>query len=82
MKRVPELIRWLDSVQPSSSWVRMDDIESLGVCECVSVGFVVAEDESAIMLAQSMADLADDNPQCGGRMQIPKCCITGRRKLR
>lgn len=82
MKRVPELIRWLDSVQSSPSWARTDSLGPLGVCECVSVGFVIAEDDAAVMLAQSMADVADDNPQCAGRMQIPKCSVIARRTLR
>lgn len=54
----------------------------VAIAKCRSVGWLISEDERAIMIAQNVSDLAGDNAQTSGYMRIPKSCIRRRRVLR
>lgn len=69
------LVHWQDSKQPTAAWTYLDDLPKLKVAEVETVGFLVAEDDEIIMLAQSMANVNLDDAQACGCMQIPKRCI-------
>lgn len=75
------LIEWQDSLQPVAGWHTLADRPALEVAECSSVGWIVAEDAKAIMLAQNVADLGREDAQGSGFMRIPKVCITRRKRL-
>lgn len=70
------LIEWMDSRQPEPSWQRLDDIEHLESCTCLSVGFVVQETKKEIVLAPNIADMEDNEPAQGsGFITIPLCAV-------
>lgn len=69
------LVLWQDSKQPLPAWTFADDLPPLKIAEVETVGFLVAEDDEIIMLAQSAANFGKDDAQVCGLMQIPKRCI-------
>lgn len=69
------LVEWADSLQPISSWHMLDDLPKLEVANCSTVGWLVAEDDICLMLAQTVADLGTDTAQAIGLMRIPKICV-------
>lgn len=77
----PVLIKWQDSRQASPGWRLLEDLESPGICQCRSVGYVVHEDSEVVTLAQSVGDLDTDTAQASGVMTIPVRCITAREEL-
>jgi hypothetical protein len=58
-------IRWLDSSSPRTGWVRLNEWEGVGSLECVSVGYLIAEDKDSKTLAPHLA-YPDDKDQCQG----------------
>lgn len=69
------LVHWQDSKQPTAAWLFTNELPPLKIAEAETVGFLVAEDEEIIMLAQSIANANQDDEQACGLMQIPKRCI-------
>lgn len=76
MSQKPIIIEWNDSLQPVTGWHMMDDLPTLDVAKCKTVGWLVAENDSALMVAQNIADPESAQMQAGGLMRIPKCCVT------
>lgn len=71
------LIEWEDSSQPLSTWTHLDSLPEPKVIECVSVGWLVHDDESVKMLAPNMGDLDSKvNMQASGIIRIPAKAIT------
>ena len=71
------IAEWEDSRQPSSEWQRLSEFEPDGICQCVSVGFLIYDGEDYKMIAQNMADIYnDENMQVSGLIHIPTACIT------
>ena len=63
------LIEWEDSRQPVASWQRLNEFIKLDVCKCVSVGFLISDDDEQKVLAPNMADIeSKDNIQTSGVM--------------
>ena len=58
MKPFPVFIEWGDAADVGESWVNLDDIEDDHVAPCgvVSVGWLVRETESAVLLAMSIEE--------------------------
>ena len=63
-------INWVDSRGVQSHWAHLSDQET-SICRCVSVGFVMAENDEFIDIAPHHA-----GDQTCGNMTIPKVCIT------
>tara|TARA_R110000737_G_scaffold321683_1_gene333733 strand:+ start:39 stop:356 length:318 start_codon:yes stop_codon:yes gene_type:complete len=76
------LVEWEDSASPLSRWCHLDDLPTLEVIKCVSVGFIVAESDQVLMLAPNIGDSGTDNAQASGCIRIPKSGITMQRGLR
>lgn len=81
-----EIVRWIDSSSATdSSWSALDkipdDVETYGHVDMyhTSVGFIVFEDDTAIIVAR---DLQDGHPklrrQVGDSIKIPHCSILQR----
>ena len=71
------MIEWVDSRQPSPSWTRLTQFKPEGICDCVSVGFLVYDGEDYKALAANMADISsDENMQASGVINIPTPSIT------
>lgn len=72
-ERRAEWIRWVDSVRLDSSWAKVPDNYTVSTVD--TVGFVVREDDEAVVVAQSV-DPAND--MICGAMAIPKVAIVKR----
>ncbi len=61
MKPYPVFIEWNDAADVGEGWVCLDDFEDEHVapCEVVSVGWLVRESESAVLLAMSITAFGD-----------------------
>lgn len=77
------MIEWLDSQTPDGGgWKHNDDMRAdEGISQpitCISVGFIVWETDSAIVIAHSYHS---DHEQHCGHLTIPKTAIVLRKKL-
>lgn len=71
------IVEWEDSRQPSGEWKRLLQFKPEGICECVSVGFLLYDGEDYKTIAPNMADISsDENMQASGLIHIPTACIT------
>jgi len=70
------IIHWLDSRQPAPSWKRLADIEEPDPVRCVSVGWLLYDEDDSKMLCPNMGDIGDDAMQGSGMIEIPAACIT------
>lgn len=64
------LIEWLDSKGITTAWEYLDEVEPMPPTLCYSVGFLVADTDQYVTVAQAMSD-----NQVLGRTTIPKCSI-------
>ena len=53
----PILVDWIDSAQPISAWIFLENKPRLEVIQCVSVGWVVGETDEVLMLAPNLGDI-------------------------
>jgi hypothetical protein len=58
-------VRWVDSSSPRAGWLRLAEWAGLGSLECVSVGYVIDEDETQKTIAPHIA-YPDDEERCQG----------------
>ena len=75
----PILVEWIDSAQPISAWMFLENKPSLEIIQCVSVGWVVGETDVVLMLAPNLGDI--ESGGCGqgsGFIRIPKSAVTRR----
>jgi len=76
------LIEWEDSTQPTSNWQYLSDAPELEIVQCVSVGWVINENDRVLMLASNIGDYeSGDGAQGCGFIRIPKSAITRTAKL-
>lgn len=68
-------VHWVDSAQPYGNWHHLDDLPALEVVVCQSVGWLVAESDDVLMLAQNLGDVETGNAQASGLMRIPRACV-------
>lgn len=75
------LIEWVDSYA-SSGWQEVSSIEP-EVLVCRSVGWVIRETDSTLVVAPHLTDEDGDAAptQANGLMTIPVCAIVSRRPL-
>ena len=73
------VVEWIDAAEAVHGWHHMDELPHMNVFKCKSVGWVVAENDDMIMLAQSLGDItSEDNFQSSGFARIPKVAIKRR----
>ena len=71
------LIEWLDSARPEPNWRHLDDPPELEVIQCVSVGWLIGENDDVKMLAPNIGDFCSgSNAQASGFIRIPKVAVT------
>ena len=76
------LVEWEDSRQPSSQWQYISSLDMPTVCRCVSVGFLLHEEDGIKVLAANMGDIdSEDDMQVTGVIAIPECSIKLVREL-
>ena len=75
----PILVEWIDSAQPISAWMFLENKPSLEIIQCVSVGWVVGETDEVLMLAPNLGDIeSGGSGQASGFIRIPKSAVTRR----
>lgn len=71
------LVEWEDSRRPEPAWERLSDFKPIGICKCVSVGFLLSDGEKEKVLAPNIADIEnEENIQGSGFIHIPSSCVT------
>ncbi|MET4364287.1 hypothetical protein ABIB06_004886 [Bradyrhizobium sp. LB8.2] len=82
---MPELVRieWVDSGQPIPGWQWLSEVQARSAHKCVSVGFLVQDDEQTKVLAPNLSasNGAEDWDQASGLFTIPTVAITKIEKL-
>jgi hypothetical protein len=77
---VPDLvlIEWVDSGQPIPGWQWLSDLGPRRAHKCVSVGFLVQDDEQSKVLAPNLGSSNGDRDwdQASGLFTIPTVSIT------
>jgi len=70
------MIEWEDSAQPIPSWNYLADFEAPGTILCVSVGWLIQDDNELKAIAPNMGAINDENSmQVSGVIQIPTRCV-------
>ncbi len=65
------LVQWLDAKIPQPGWEDLATLAPLEPLRCASVGFVLAEDDQTIVLAQTVGEV-----EVQGRLAIPAGAVT------
>jgi hypothetical protein len=76
------LVEWKDSVQPVPNWMLLDEAPDLDAISCVSVGWIISQNDNVVMLVPNLGDHKDDNAQGCGFIRIPRSAITRIVRLR
>lgn len=69
------MVEWWDSFGCSSSWEEIDDIPKPKPMLCRSVGWIVRESKSSVVIVPHIAEIPHRSNQGCGDMLIPKCAI-------
>jgi hypothetical protein len=70
------MVRWVDSTTPRLGWIRLVEWEGAGSLDCVSVGYLIADNEKSITVAPHLAYPEDEeNCQGSGIIVIPRPAI-------
>lgn len=80
MRRQVLQVEWEDSSSSSRIWNSGDALASSKNQRCMSIGFLVHEDEHCVVLAGHMA--VSEYPDFAGDMRIPKSAIRKRRRMK
>jgi hypothetical protein len=76
------LIEWVDSSRLGEGWVDFNEIGEPDPHACVSVGFLVKENERGKILIPTVADVKNTgNRHTHGGIMIPACSILSEREL-
>jgi len=77
------MIEWTDASRLSDTWMDLASIPEPYVHRCVSVGFVVSENEHGKILVPTIGDLSHpENSHTYGGMLIPTSAILREKVLR
>ena len=77
------LIVWRDASRLSDGWMDMNAIPDPYPHQCVSVGFLVAENDQGKILVPTVGDIEHaDNRHTYGGMMIPRSAIISERRLK
>lgn len=69
------LIEWKDSRRVVDGWTGLTEIGKQTYCDCVSVGFLIQDDENVKVLVANVADM-EVNMQATAGIVIPTVAIT------
>lgn len=67
-------VDWLDSRRPVAEWAFISDAPDEGAVHCSTVGWLI-RDGATKVVAQTIGDLSEKEPQGTGFMQIPACAV-------
>lgn len=69
------LVEWEDSARPISSWEWVENYKIPEIISCVSVGYLIAETDSALAVAPNIGDIGHDRVQASGIIRIPRSAV-------
>jgi hypothetical protein len=76
------LVEWIDASRLSDGWLDWTAIPKPSPHKCVTVGFLVSENDKAKILVPTIADVEHaENRHTYGGMLIPKTAIISQRNL-
>ena len=70
------VVHWLDAADGPPGWEDITTLAPLELVKCTSIGFILAENDEAIVLVTTVGDTA-----LSGRVVIPRGCIASMRRL-
>lgn len=71
------MVEWVDSRQPSSNWMFVDDLADPTAVHVATVGWLLNScGDETLCIAASLGDLKEERRQVCGVMQIPLRCVT------
>ena len=71
-------IRWHDSCAAGGGWEHIDNLSTMTLSTCRSVGYLVLKDKQKIVLAQSYAK---NDTELMNVIAIPRGCVESIREL-
>jgi hypothetical protein len=74
-------VSWLDSSSPDNVWSKLRAWRGVGSLECISVGYLIAEDDLSKTIAPHLAHPYSDDCQGSGIIVIPSGAITSVERL-
>lgn len=69
------MVEWEDSQRPLSAWGWVDEYALPDSVRCISVGFLIAENENSIALAPNLGDTNQPREQACGVICIPNSAV-------
>jgi hypothetical protein len=70
------LIEWVDASRLADSWIDLSDVPEPYPHKCVSVGFLISENENGKIIIPTIADIEHpENRHTYGGMLIPRSAI-------
>ncbi len=75
------LVEWIDSRKPTSDWEFLEETNLPKPCKCLTIGFLIKEDQTQTILASNLGDIGKDE-QVMGIMTIPTCSVTNMTDLK
>ncbi len=76
------LVEWVDASRINDGWVDLKDIPQPYPHKCVTVGFVLSENEHGKVLVPTIGDVGhEDNSHTSGGMMIPASAIISEGRL-
>lgn len=77
------MVEWIDASRLNDGWVDWDAIPKAYLHKCVTVGFLVSDTKSAIILVPTIGDIEhENNRHTYGGMLIPKSAVVSTRSLK
>ena len=68
-------IKWKDAKGVTSEWEYLKDSEMIHSVTCISIGFLMLENEEETIIASHIGDSESTEEQIIGLMAIPCCSI-------
>ena len=76
------LVRWIDSAAPDTGWIRLREYTGVGSMQCLSVGYLIRDDDGRKTIAPHIANPDDEEQRQGtGLMVIPDQAVLSVERL-
>jgi hypothetical protein len=69
------MVEWEDSQRPLSPWQWVDEYTLPEAVRCISVGFLIAQTDTAVALAPNLGDVDRERAQACGIIRIPASAV-------
>lgn len=69
------MVEWIDSARPNPEWKHLSDYKPVHPVSCISVGFLIHDDDKVKAIAPNMGDTKTKNIQASGIIHIPTCSV-------